>query len=121
VAWIPNLASTVSTEPAVRYRPEDLKRAGTPPSSGLCHRLNYAITLRDRMHATPGIPSTFTKYLSCLTGPTGTIALTGSSVDWEVELVVVIGAEARNVAAADASDYVAGVDRRQDFSDREYR
>jgi 2-keto-4-pentenoate hydratase/2-oxohepta-3-ene-1,7-dioic acid hydratase in catechol pathway len=113
-------ASTVSTQPAVPYRLEDLSAPVPRPRQVFAIGLNYADHAAETgMHATPGIPSTFTKYVSCLTGPTGNIALTGSSVDWEVELVVVIGAEARDVAAADAADYVAGVTVGQDFSDRE--
>jgi 2-keto-4-pentenoate hydratase/2-oxohepta-3-ene-1,7-dioic acid hydratase in catechol pathway len=42
----------------------------------------------------------------------------GGNVDWEVELVAVIGKEAKNVSAAEAWDYVAGLTIGQDISER---
>ena len=51
----------------------------------------------------------FTKFPSCIVGPDSAIELSGPRVDWEVELVVVIGRTARRVAAADAWSYVAGI------------
>lgn len=41
--------------------------------------------------------------------------------DWEVELVVIIGKEARNVQAADAMDYVAGYAVGNDLSARDWQ
>jgi 2-keto-4-pentenoate hydratase/2-oxohepta-3-ene-1,7-dioic acid hydratase in catechol pathway len=48
----------------------------------------------------------------------GDLELPTATVDWEAELVVVIGKEARYVAAADAWDHVAGLTIAQDYSDR---
>ena len=39
----------------------------------------------------PPAPLTFTKFPSCIAGPTADVPLSGDMVDWEVELVVVIG------------------------------
>jgi PPOX class probable F420-dependent enzyme len=66
----------------------------------------------------PAMPATFTKFPSSLNGPFGDVALPADTVDWEVELVVVIGAEAHRVAAADAWSYVAGLTVGQDISER---
>ena len=44
--------------------------------------------------------------------------LTSDRVDWEVELVVVMGREASRVAAGEAWDHVAGLCVGQDISDR---
>ena len=113
-------ARTAPAQSAAPYRPEDLGAPIPRPGQVFAIGLNYADHAAETgMHATPGIPSTFTKFISCLTGPIGSIVLTGPSVDWEVELVVAIGAEARNVAAADAWNHVAGVTIGQDFSDRD--
>jgi len=85
----------------------------------------FAIGLNYRSHAeesnlTPSEhPVTFTKFPSCLVGPTADIPLTGDQVDWEVELVAVVGRTARGVAAADAWEHVAGLTLGQDVSDRE--
>lgn len=52
-------------------------------------------------------------------GATVTIpAAAPTTLDWEVELAAVIGAEARNVSAADALDYVAGYTVANDLSAR---
>jgi len=42
----------------------------------------------------------------------------GGRTDWEIELVVVIGARAFQVSAAEAWQYVAGLTAGQDLSDR---
>ncbi|GAB3854664.1 fumarylacetoacetate hydrolase family protein [Nocardioides maradonensis] len=84
----------------------------------------FAIGLNYRDHAAesglpvPEAPPTFTKFRSSLNGPTGEIALPGGNVDWEVELVAVIGREARNVPVDRGWDYVAGLTVGQDLSER---
>jgi hypothetical protein len=61
----------------------------------------------------------FTKFPSCITGPHGDIELPpGGHVDWEVELVAVIGRHARHVPAERALEYVAGYAVGQDISER---
>jgi 2-keto-4-pentenoate hydratase/2-oxohepta-3-ene-1,7-dioic acid hydratase in catechol pathway len=66
----------------------------------------------------PSIPATFTKFPTCLAGPYDEVALSSRTVDWEVELVVVIGQRASRVARADAWSHVAGLAVGQDVSDR---
>ena len=64
-------------------------------------------------------PPVFTKFPSCITGPTGDIEMpSGGKVDWEVELVVVIGRRAHRVGQDEALDYVAGYAAGQDVSER---
>ncbi len=86
-------------------RPYDDAELGAPvPEPGQV----FAIGLNYRAHATesgfdfPVEPPVFTKFRTSITGPVGDLALPGETVDWEAELVVVIGREARHVAAADA-------------------
>jgi 2-keto-4-pentenoate hydratase/2-oxohepta-3-ene-1,7-dioic acid hydratase in catechol pathway len=85
----------------------------------------FAIGLNYRSHAeesgmtVPGVPATFTKFPAALSGPFDDIEVTGAgTVDWEVELVAVIGARADRVAEADAWSHVAGLTIGQDISDR---
>ena len=84
----------------------------------------FAIGINYRSHAeesgmdVPSVPATFTKFPASLAGPFDDIEIVGSTVDWEVELVVVIGARADRVDAADAWSYVAGLTVGQDISDR---
>jgi 2,4-didehydro-3-deoxy-L-rhamnonate hydrolase len=84
----------------------------------------FGIGLNYRAHAAetgaqlPPAPLTFTKFPTCLVGPTADIVLSGTSVDWEVELVVVIGKGGRHIDASDAWSHVAGLTLGQDISDR---
>jgi 2-keto-4-pentenoate hydratase/2-oxohepta-3-ene-1,7-dioic acid hydratase in catechol pathway len=68
----------------------------------------FAIGLNYRDHAAeasleiPKTPMVFTKFPSCLAGPTADVPLTSNRVDWEAELVVVIGRGGQRIAAKDA-------------------
>lgn len=66
----------------------------------------------------PPQPMVFTKFSSSLTGPVATVNLPSSTVDWEIELVAVIGREAKDVPADRAWEYVAGLTIGQDLSER---
>lgn len=116
-AWYDGHAGLVGMASAVAA-PD---RLGSPAPSP---RQVFAIGLNYRDHAAesglpvPDVPPVFTKFPSSLTGPTGNIELPAGNVDWEVELVVVIGREARHVAAERAWEHVAGLTVGQDLSER---
>src|SRR3984893_6606152 len=84
----------------------------------------FGIGLNYRDHAgesgvpLPPAPLTFTKFPSCIAGPTAAVPLSGDMVDWEVEIVAVIGDEASHVAVRDAWSVVAELTLGQDISDR---
>lgn len=84
----------------------------------------FAIGLNYRGHAVetglelPDSPMVFTKFASSITGPLGQIVMPSDMVDWEAELVVVIGRRAESVSEAQAWDYVAGLTVGQDISER---
>jgi 2-keto-4-pentenoate hydratase/2-oxohepta-3-ene-1,7-dioic acid hydratase in catechol pathway len=80
--------------------------------------LNYRSHAEETNAPLPPAPLTFTKFPSCLAGPTADIVLSGDTVDWEVELVAVIGTGGRHIARADAWSHVAGLTLGQDISDR---
>jgi 2-keto-4-pentenoate hydratase/2-oxohepta-3-ene-1,7-dioic acid hydratase in catechol pathway len=111
-------ASTVS-HPAEAFSPET---AG-PPSPG--PRQVFAIGLNYRDHAAesgfgaPEVPVVFPKYVSSFAGPVTEVVLPDGSVDWEVEVVAVIGKTARSVTVDRGWDYVAGLTSGQDLSERE--
>ena len=84
----------------------------------------FGIGLNYRSHASesgmevPSVPATFTKFPASITGPVAEVELPNGTVDWEVELVVVVGRRADRVAVADAWSHIAGLTVGQDLSDR---
>jgi 2,4-didehydro-3-deoxy-L-rhamnonate hydrolase len=81
--------------------------------------LNYREHAREADLPLPDVPLVFTKFASCITGPSGTISLPTESVDWEVELAVVIGRRAHRVGLDAAWNHVAGLTGAQDLSARD--
>jgi 2,4-didehydro-3-deoxy-L-rhamnonate hydrolase len=81
--------------------------------------LNYREHSEEAGFQTPAAPMIFTKFPSSITGPSGDIALPPGSVDWEIELVAVIGRRAYQVSEDRALDHVAGLTIGQDLSERE--
>ena len=80
--------------------------------------LNYRDHAAEAKLPIPEQPLVFTKFPNCLVGPTADVILTSDRVDWEVELVVVIGRGGSAISEAGALDSVAGYCVGQDISDR---
>jgi 2-keto-4-pentenoate hydratase/2-oxohepta-3-ene-1,7-dioic acid hydratase in catechol pathway len=102
--------------------PVDHARLGPPvprPRQVFALGLNYAMHAREAGLELPPVPLTFTKFPSCIVGPAATVQVATDRVDWEVELVAVIGRRAQRVAADDAWAHVAGVMVGQDISARD--
>ena len=84
----------------------------------------FAIGLNYRDHAEesgmdiPPAPLTFTKFSSSLAGPTADVPLSGDFVDWEAEIVAVVGRRCERVPVSEAWDVLAGLTLGQDISDR---
>ncbi len=78
--------------------------------------LNYADHAKETGMALPEDPLVFTKFPSALAGPETTVRLSGDRVDWEAELVAVVGEGGRDLPAT--WDAVAGLTVGQDLSDR---
>jgi 2,4-didehydro-3-deoxy-L-rhamnonate hydrolase len=81
--------------------------------------VNYADHAAEAGMAVPGDPLIFAKFTSSLAGQASPLLLTVPTVDWEVELVVVISASARNLSEEDVWSVVAGLTIGQDISDRQ--
>lgn len=118
-AWpeVVDLASAVTTGTG----PLDPTRLGSPvpfPRQVFAIGLNYRSHAEESGMAIPDVPATFTKFPASLAGPFDDIEIVGDSVDWEVELVAVIGRRADRVAEADGWAHVAGLTVGQDVSDR---
>ena len=80
--------------------------------------LNYRDHAAESGFGLPSEPVVFTKYPSSFAGPSGDIRLSPGDVDWEVELVAVIGTGGHGIAEADGWAHVAGLAVGQDLSDR---
>lgn len=80
--------------------------------------LNYADHAAEAGLDIPDQPVVFTKFASALAGPDVDVHLPGDTVDWEAELVVVIGRGGRDIPAAEARDRIAGYTVGQDLSER---
>lgn len=85
--------------------------------------LNYADHAAESGLPIPAEPVVFTKAISCIQGPHDPVMLPKGSkkTDWEVELGVVIGKQARYVSQKDALNYVAGYCTINDVSEREFQ
>lgn len=110
-----------SLTPADADGPLDLDRLGPcvpRPAKVFAVGLNYRSHAEESGMALPTSPMVFTKFPSCLVGPTADVVLPSPFVDWEVELVAVIGRGGRHIPAAAALDHIAGYTVGQDLSDR---
>ncbi len=93
------------------------------PEKVICIGLNYADHAEESGMAIPTEPVVFSKFASSIVGPTDPIESPPSStkLDYEAELVVVIGKSGRHISEADAFDYVAGYTVGHDVSARDYQ
>jgi 2-keto-4-pentenoate hydratase/2-oxohepta-3-ene-1,7-dioic acid hydratase in catechol pathway len=108
--------------PAVRGKP----RMGCPVNGVrkfIAIGLNYADHAAESNLPIPKEPIVFMKATSCIQGPNDPVMLPKGSkkTDWEVELGVVIGKQARYVSQKDALSYVAGYCTIDDVSEREFQ
>jgi 2-keto-4-pentenoate hydratase/2-oxohepta-3-ene-1,7-dioic acid hydratase in catechol pathway len=100
----------------------DAARLGAPvprPPQVFGIGLNYREHAAEAGLALPERPMVFTKFPASVTGPSGPIIRPAGSVDFETELVAVIGRRAEYVPAGEAWDYIAGFTAGQDLSERE--
>lgn len=90
------------------------------PPKVLAIGLNYRRHAEETGFEIPDEPVVFAKLTNSICGPTDTIIIPPETpeIDWEVELVVVIGKSGAQIAAANAWDHVAGFTCGQDISDR---
>ena len=89
----------------------------------ICVGLNYADHAAESGMAVPPEPVLFMKATSAVCGPNDDVIIPKGALktDWEVELGVVIGREARYVDEAQAMDHVAGYCVINDVSERAFQ
>lgn len=101
-------------------------RLGAPirrPSKIVCIGLNYRDHAAETGAEIPKEPVLFFKATTALVGPNDPLVMPrgATKVDWEVELAVVIGAEARYVTKEGAYEHVAGYALHNDYSERSFQ
>ena len=118
-------AAARSNEVAKAYVPESSLDYGpvvTRPEKIVCIGLNYRRHAEEIGAPIPKQPVLFNKYNTALNWHNGKIKLPVSvakKFDYEVELVIVMGKTAKNVAEAEALSYVAGYATGNDFTARD--
>ncbi len=111
-------AQDATLPPGQPFDPRDLGAPAPSPRQLFAIGLNYREHARESGFTPPPSPAVFTKFVSSITGPVTEVELPDGQVDWEVELVVVIGAGGRGIAAENAWSHVAGLTAGQDISER---
>jgi len=89
----------------------------------LCIGLNYTDHALESGQPIPSEPVVFMKATSSIVGPNDDIVLLPGSTktDWEVELGIVMGSDAKNIAESESLDHVAGYCIVHDVSEREWQ
>ncbi len=103
---------------ATALRDAELGAPAPRPRQVVAIGMNYRDHAAEAGLPIPERPAAFTKFPTCLAGPHADVPLPSAMVDWEVELVVVIGRRAHRIAEADAWVHVAGLAVGQDYSER---
>ena len=80
--------------------------------------LNYQLHVEEAASKTPNTPMVFTKFPSCISGPTDDVIMRSDECDYEGELLVVIGKDGKDIAKEEAWSHILGLSVGQDFSDR---
>jgi len=117
VAWAEG-KDAASDPDAIAFSLSDLDAPSPRPSQVFGIGLNYADHAAESGLAVPTAPLVFTKFPSAVSGPDSDVVLPGETVDWEAELVVVIGAGGRHITEESAAAHIAGYTVGQDLSER---
>jgi 2-keto-4-pentenoate hydratase/2-oxohepta-3-ene-1,7-dioic acid hydratase in catechol pathway len=100
------------------FEPAELGPPVPRPQQVFAIGVNYREHADEAGYPPDSLPVTFTKFPSSLTGPDALVQLPEGNVDWEVELVVVVGRGGHRIAREDAWNHVAGMMVGQDLSER---
>jgi len=128
----PNEISPRGLKMLTRVKPESLPPVNGNPRLGVPYvgigkfvaiGLNYSDHAREAGLPIPTEPIVFMKATTCISGPGDDVIQPKNStkLDWEVELGVVIGSQARYVSESDALGHVAGYCVVNDVSERSFQ
>ena len=85
--------------------------------------LNYKAHAEETGTKPPELPVVFNKSIHCIVGPNDNVIIPKNSTksDWEVELGIVIGKEARYISEDQSQDHIAGYCVVNDLSERAFQ
>ncbi len=114
---------TAASGPPVPLAEADFAPVIPRPSKIVCVGLNYREHIKEMGRELPEYPTLFAKFTEALLGPTDDIVLPpeSTSVDWEGELAVVIGARVRRADETAARTAIAGFTVSNDISARDFQ
>ncbi|MDT8860349.1 fumarylacetoacetate hydrolase family protein [Alkalihalobacillus sp. MEB130] len=108
---------------SVQYKAEDVKVLApiSNPGKVICVGNNYMDHCREQNVEPPKSPMIFSKWASCIIGPDDVIELPEESeqVDYEAELVVIIGKKGKDISEEEAFDHIFGYTIMNDVSARD--
>ena len=89
----------------------------------ICIGLNYSDHAEETGQKVPPEPIIFSKATSAIIGPNDDVEIPKKSVksDWEVELGVIIGKEAKYISENESQSHIAGYCVINDLSEREFQ
>jgi 2-keto-4-pentenoate hydratase/2-oxohepta-3-ene-1,7-dioic acid hydratase in catechol pathway len=121
-----SLADLARIDPATLPPVDGSPRLGpcvTGTGKFICIGLNYSDHAAETGATVPPEPIIFMKATSAIVGPNDDLLIPRGSekTDWEVELGIVIGRQAKYVSEAEALDYVAGYCVVHDVSERAFQ
>ncbi len=101
----------------------DLAPVITDPAKIICVGQNYIAHINEQGAEQPKFPTLFNKFRRSLIGANDPITLpkVSENIDWEVELVIVIGSEARHVTGDSAEAAIFGYTIMNDTSVRDWQ
>jgi len=128
----PNEISPRGLKVLAKLKPETLPLVSGNPRFGVPYvgigkfvaiGLNYSDHAKEAGLPLPAEPIVFMKATTCINGPNDDVVQPKNStkLDWEIELGIVIGTQARYVDEADALNYVAGYTIVNDVSERAFQ
>src|SRR5256714_1555330 len=128
----PNEISPRGLKMLTKHKPESLPLVNAAPRFGVPYvgigkfvaiGLNYSDHAKEAGLPIPSEPIVFMKATTCINGPSDDVIQPKNStkLDWEIELGVVIGTQAKYVSEADALSHVAGYCIVNDVSERAFQ
>jgi len=95
----------------------------TKPGKFVAIGLNFSDHAKESGQPVPSEPIVFMKATSCISGPNDNIEIVPNSkkLDWEVELGIIIGKEAKHIEQNQSQEHILGYCLVNDVSEREWQ